>query len=188
MLLERSPHGSPNIRRQPPEIFDGFGGEDDGEGHSGQIIARLVGFVKTRAQDLRFEDRRFAEAVCRTVIADGVIERISIKARLRAIQPDGSHREIGGFWRRKRIPTWRATVRFCTTSLPVVLKYRIKPPAVYAGLAAGRRAAAVNASLPILGHPLNDSFGRVQTGTLCQPRPCAFMRQMGRTWGPAWTT
>jgi hypothetical protein len=43
MRFGRAPHGRPNIRRQPPEVFDSFGGKDDGEGHSGQIIARLAG-------------------------------------------------------------------------------------------------------------------------------------------------
>src|SRR6266849_2317692 len=41
--FERSPHGRPNVGRQPPEVFDGFGGENDGEGHSGQIIAKFPG-------------------------------------------------------------------------------------------------------------------------------------------------
>jgi hypothetical protein len=41
--FERSPHGRPNVSRQPPEVFDGFGRENNDEGHSGQIIARFGG-------------------------------------------------------------------------------------------------------------------------------------------------
>src|SRR4029077_17567019 len=37
--FECSSHGGPNIRREPSEVFGGFRGEDDGERHSGQIIA-----------------------------------------------------------------------------------------------------------------------------------------------------
>ena len=35
-------HLSPEVRRQAPEIFDGFRGQDDQVAHSGQIVARLV--------------------------------------------------------------------------------------------------------------------------------------------------
>ena len=35
MRFKRAPHGGPNVRPEPSEVYDGFGGEDDGEGHSG---------------------------------------------------------------------------------------------------------------------------------------------------------
>lgn len=41
MRLKRSPYHCPNIRRQPPEVFNGFRSKYDGERHSGQIIARI---------------------------------------------------------------------------------------------------------------------------------------------------
>jgi hypothetical protein len=46
--FERAPHRRPNVRCQPPEVFDSFGGEDDGEGHFGQIIARFAGASNAR--------------------------------------------------------------------------------------------------------------------------------------------
>jgi hypothetical protein len=41
MRFECTQHRRPNVCRELPQVFDGFGGEDDGEGHSGQIIARF---------------------------------------------------------------------------------------------------------------------------------------------------
>jgi hypothetical protein len=60
MRCESTSHRHPNVRRQPPEVFDGFGGENDGKRHSGYNIARLSLIVKpaTAARqervDLRF--------------------------------------------------------------------------------------------------------------------------------------
>src|SRR5712692_3082391 len=64
MRFERSPHGRPNVGRQPSEVFDGFGGENDGERHSGQIIARFAGASnprKARLESERLRSSRYAE-------------------------------------------------------------------------------------------------------------------------------
>jgi hypothetical protein len=42
MGFKGAPHSRQNIRPQPPEVFDGFRGENDSEAHSGQIVARTA--------------------------------------------------------------------------------------------------------------------------------------------------
>src|SRR5208282_4299425 len=46
MRFERTSHRSSNVRLQPPEVFDGFRGENNGERHSGYNIARFSLAVK----------------------------------------------------------------------------------------------------------------------------------------------
>ena len=48
MRFERSSHGRPKVGRQPPEVLDGFGGEDDGDAvepaaHAGVVYERRQG-------------------------------------------------------------------------------------------------------------------------------------------------
>jgi hypothetical protein len=53
MLIERIPHRGSHVSREPLEVLDGFRSEDDGEGHSGQIIARITHRSKKREHRTR---------------------------------------------------------------------------------------------------------------------------------------